>query len=187
MKRIFILSLFLGILIGCSGYSTNVFELISRDSSIVSISPEEFDILRNLENSMCSYMGNGQIGKLRSSRVDFLEPKYEAILYNPKDSILYIRGILNSSNKPFPCGQIIIGWLPNMPVASNVGKIHMLYNYVIPENGRFSVAIPIDEDSLQIVFASRDMYTEQGEYEYTPFAFIKTYDVYKLRDMYKAK
>lgn len=185
MKKIFILFLFLSILTGCSGYHTIVSELISRDSSIVRISPEEFESLHNLENSMCSYMGNGQIGKLRSSRVDFLEPKFEAILYNPKDSIVYIRGILNSSNKPFSSGQIIIGWLPNMSSTSNVGKIHMLYDYVIPGNGKFSVAIPIDDDSLQIVFASRDMYTEEGEYEYTPFAFIKTYDVYKLRDMHR--
>lgn len=193
MKNMFILSLALALLTECSGSKTNnsdsdfnISEIFTRDSNVVQISPEEFEKLKNLENGGCSYMGFGEIEDVgRMSRVDFLEPKFEAILYHRKDSIIYLRGVLNSSDVPYSYGQIIIGRIPKLSPPSYKGKVHLQYAYTLPKSGKFAVAIPVKEDSLQIVFAARDMLPEDGGYRGIVLAYIKTYDLYKLCGIYK--
>lgn len=113
-------------------------------------------------------------------------PEFSKILYDPADSTLFIEGILYDyeSKGPINNAQIIIGKLPEVNKDTASAKIDLQFNYLIHKGGKFSTAFDLRKD-YQMIFATSDSYTEEGEFMGAWVATIEAYDVYKLNELYR--
>jgi hypothetical protein len=167
---------------GCSASNpeNNQFTNSYFDKYSVKISQEDFEKLfaHNCGNAV--YGEFGTLVPFGPSRVDeFIKAEFENIRYNYRDSLVYIKGIAKINNSPLTEGQILIGKLP----ADCTGKINIICIYLLQDNGKFEVNISA-KDSLQIIFAYRELYNKDGECMFS-LAHIDAYDIYKLAYMYK--
>lgn len=194
--RVIIYLLFITTLLifnGCAASykGTPIFGEFIIDSNTVQIPIEEFETLKSHDYFDYCYSGFGQLTRCgRMSRGIYnIEHTFTKVLYNPKDSLLYIEGKLYQEGEPYKKGQIIMGILPEIKEGQYPNeKIDIYYNYLVHEDGEFKATLALWSNlKLSMIIAPREDYTKNGDFKGTPLTPITVYEVYKILEKYKSK
>ncbi|MDR3627216.1 MAG: hypothetical protein P4L45_10310 [Ignavibacteriaceae bacterium] len=185
---------FILLLAGCSGREiTNPLMMnILKSKNAVTVSKETFETLK-IEPGSYSYCGFDKI--ILTLEEGEIVPEFEKILYDPEDSVMYIKGVVyillheHINGEPVTIkracenAQIIIGNVVKLPETyQDEGKLNIHYNYLVGKNGEFSLAVKVHKHR-QIVIAPREEYEENGEYDYTPLYTEYIYEIFRLNNI----
>jgi len=165
-----------------------------RDSSIVEIPIAEFMQLKNSEIGDPLYTGFGKLlySNVRGNRgLMLFGVEFKRVCFSPAENKLYVEGHLThiEYNPPHYRAQIIMGRAPIQLSEADSASIGIVkytiieHSYLIPENGRFKAVLPLHSFSIMMV-TSREIYSDEGDYEGTIMAPVYTFDVYKLLKKY---
>jgi hypothetical protein len=184
----------LSLLPGCAGTEiTNPLMIdILKSQTALKVRSETIETLTE-EYSLYSYSGFGNITlRFGSNRII---PEFEKILYDPSDSVLFMQGTVyiekqkQTNNNSitvkdiYPNTQIIVGNIIKLPENyDDEGKINIHYNYLVGRNGKFSLALKVNKQR-SIIFAPREEYEGNGEYDYTPIYSVNIYDICKFNNI----